>query len=138
VPITRIYRNEGDGNFAAIEAPLVGLENSRLAWGDYDNDADLDLLCTGQTTEGNQTTDHTILYRNDNGTFVDSNVTLPGSVGPSGWVDYDNDGKLDMFLASPNDRIYRNQGNGTFVDSGKYFLQNGPVVWADFDRDGDL
>ena len=141
---TRIYHNEGDGNFTDINAPLMGLEDSRAFWGDYDNDGQLDLLCGGFGASGYQT----VLYHNDHGTFVETNSGLPVAHGLMAVADYNNDGALDVslkFIGSyySTNRIYRNQGNGTFVDSGKYFLSGyqgyiSTVTWADYDRDNDL
>ena len=148
VPATRIYRNDGHGDFTDIQASLAGFENARIAWGDYDNDGDLDLLATGQNNSGGQT----ILYRNDAGNFVAAAAGLPPSIGrgPAGWTDYENDGQLDLYLNFEDyyystNRIYRNAGNGTFSDSGKHFVGStawyvriSSVAWGDYDRDGDL
>ena len=64
-----------------------------------------------------------ILYRNNqDGTFTD--VTERSGLSGRGWAsdiavfDYDEDGSLDVFITSMfgPDQLYRNQGNGTFVD----------------------
>lgn len=47
--ITRVYRNGGGGSFTDIGAGLTGLSASWGAWGDHDNDDDLDLLVMGWT-----------------------------------------------------------------------------------------
>jgi hypothetical protein len=67
-----------------------------VAWGDYDNDGDLDILLTGFDPDGNSVAK---LYRNNGGGFGDSGVALTG-VGASSvaWGDYDNDGDLDILL----------------------------------------
>jgi len=128
---------------------------SGAAWGDYDNDGDLDLyVCDiaapliaspeqlAASVGGNR------LYRNNgNGTFTD--VTEPAGVGFKGvsmgaaWADYGNDGHLDLVVTS-YDRIvlYRNRGDGTFedvshaagVDMHRGFWTG--VSWGDYDRDG--
>ena len=41
-----MYRNDG-GSFVDIAAGLTGVRNGSVAWGDYDNDGDLDILLTG-------------------------------------------------------------------------------------------
>lgn len=145
-PSTRIYHNEGDGIFTDINASLVGLERSRVIWGDLDNDGDLDLLCGGFASSGYQT----LLYLNNDGALVEASSGLPASHGLMSCADYDNDGTLDVSLTfigwyDTTNRIYRNQGHGIFTDSGKYFLA-GPawytrissVAWADYDLDHDL
>ncbi|MCZ7636426.1 MAG: FG-GAP-like repeat-containing protein [Verrucomicrobia bacterium] len=82
------------------------------AWGDYDNDADLDLFVPGYSSSS-------VLYRNDgNGTFTSVDVGSPivdGATDESAsWVDYDGDGLLDLFVACgegtpAKNLLYRNQ-----------------------------
>ncbi len=83
---------------------------SSVAWGDYDNDGDLDILLTGSTTS----TLLTKVYRNDGaGIFTDLAEDLPEVMSSSvAWGDYDNDGRLDFLLAGGNvsgfvTRVYR-------------------------------
>jgi len=47
-----VYRNDGGGAFSDLGAPLTGVSWSSSAWGDYDNDGDLDILLVGLSTEG--------------------------------------------------------------------------------------
>ncbi len=79
---------------------------------------------------------------------VDANAALPGGSWPLGWADYDNDGRLDIYLSFPDSvssslRVYRNRGNGTFSEnrtptSGNFYSYMGPISWADYNNDGDL
>ena len=98
-----------------------------------------------------------IVYRNDGGVFVDVSAAmgLPASlVNPRHvtWVDYDNDGDLDLHVVDkgtsglPNspDKLYKNNG-ASFVDvTGAERLHGGTdglgdgAVWGDVDGDGDL
>ena len=98
-----------------------------------------------------------MVYRNDNSIFVDMSAALglPAAlVNPRqvAWVDYDNDGDLDLHVVDkgtsglPNspDRLYKNNG-ATFVDvTGPERIQGGTnglgdgAVWGDVDADGDL
>jgi hypothetical protein len=95
--ITRIYRNDG-GTFTNANAGLLGLIWSSAAWGDYDNDGDLDLMIIGYDPVAQ--VHRSILYRNDAGAFVDSGATFHNLIlGTVSWVDYDNDGRLDLSLA---------------------------------------
>ncbi|MFH1335875.1 MAG: FG-GAP-like repeat-containing protein [Candidatus Zixiibacteriota bacterium] len=112
-----------------------------VAWGDYDNDGDLDVYLT-HGGNPNQ------LFRNEGGgVFVDA---TSGPLGDSdfgdgvAWGDYDNDGDIDMYLANCGtaNRLFRNEGGGVFVDA-----TSGPLwdvgcgtglAWGDFDNDGDL
>ncbi|MEO0469678.1 MAG: CRTAC1 family protein [Bacteroidota bacterium] len=62
------------------------------------------------------------------------------------WVDYDNDGDLDLYVANANSasRLYRNEGNLQFTDvTYLSWLPLTPmptyaVCWGDYDRDGWL
>ena len=95
--ITRVYRNDG-GTFSDIGAGLLGLLWSSGAWGDYDNDGDLDLMVEGY--DAVTAAARSILYRNDGGTFVDTGTSFHNLyLGCSMWIDYDNDGDLDLLSA---------------------------------------
>ena len=95
----RLFRNRHDGTFRDVteQAGLAGAGYSMgVAAGDFDNDGHVDLFVTG--VRGNT------LYRNrGDGTFED--VTAAAGVGgngewsvAAGWFDYDNDGRLDLFV----------------------------------------
>ena len=98
----RLYKNNRDGTFTDVTAK-AGLVHagwaSGVTVGDFDNDGfeDIFLTCYG----------HNLLYRNNgDGTFTD--VTEKAGLRSarvqygSGctWVDYDRDGRLDLFVAS--------------------------------------
>jgi hypothetical protein len=99
-PTDRLYRNRRDGTFADV-TDAAGLR--RTAWsssvcaGDFDNDGALDLFVTAYGAN--------VLYRNRGGRFEDvtARAGLPSGAGrwSSGctFVDYDRDGKLDLFVA---------------------------------------
>jgi predicted nucleotidyltransferase len=117
-PISRIYRNDL-GAFNDISAALPGVSRGSVAWGDYDNDGDLDILLTGYISNLNYISK---IYRNDSGVFTDINANLEGVYyGFGAWGDYDNDGDLDILLSgisinsSSLSKIYRNN-NGVFTD----------------------
>jgi len=62
-PLTRIYHNNGDNNFIEQTGiSLVPINEGTAAWGDYDNDGDLDILIAGQDENGNRITN---LYNNN-------------------------------------------------------------------------
>jgi hypothetical protein len=119
-----------------------------VAWGDYDNDGDLDLLISGDIFKP------IIVYRNDGDfTFTDIHATLTGapSQGIVRWVDYDGDGLPDIFVTGQDGeqggifgttysaKIYRNQGNGTFTDIHANLVGveggDGAVAWGDYNND---
>lgn len=115
-----------------------------ICTGDYDGDHLPDLYITSPSG-GNR------LYRNL-GDFKFQDVTdSAGLADPDFWgtgasfVDLDNDGDLDLFACGyqcPN-KLYLNQGNGTFFDQAKELgldYQGGSMMmsFADIDNDGDL
>jgi hypothetical protein len=144
--LTKVYRNEGASAFVDIEAPLQPTYNGSVAWGDYDNDGDLDILITGWSCAGGLS-NNSLVYRNDgNGAFVDVEAGLTAVNRSSGaWGDYDNDGNLDILLAgygSPERQaaIFRNTGAGAFTDIGAPIevVGDASVAWGDYDNDGSL
>ena len=142
--LTRVYMNLANDVLYPLDLGLPGVEgmDGSLAWGDYDNDGDLDILLSGW----DGATRHLAIFRNDGGVFSDVDANLAGlSSGAVAWGDYDNDGDLDVIASGYGDqggglsRIYRNDG-GTFLDAhaGLPDLFFSAVAWADWDGDGDL
>ena len=118
------------------------------SWGDYDNDGDLDAFMAVWAGRND------LLFRNEgNFTFTRIRegpvVTSGGFSLGNAWLDYDNDGDLDLFVvdAQSLDRLFRNNGDGTFtrvlgIEAGPIATANvgfasGAAV-ADYDNDGDL
>jgi len=145
----RLYRNNGDGSFTDVTL-AAGVRGDGFATGvsvaDFDNDGWEDLFIAG--------VNRNILYRNrGDGTFEDvtekaglappAGIRKPWSVS-AGWFDYDNDGRLDLFVVNycvwdpekehactignartychpkyydglPNS-LFHNNGDGTFTD----------------------
>ncbi len=115
---SKVYRNDGSDTFIDIDAGLIDVYQSSVAWGDYDNDGDLDILLTGDSSSGR----FPMVYRNDGGgVFADISAGLTGvSYGSVAWGDYDNDGDLDILLTGDSSsgnvsRVYRNDDGGTFT-----------------------
>ncbi|HCT29714.1 MAG TPA: hypothetical protein DIW31_03030 [Bacteroidales bacterium] len=120
-----------------------GFFKSTQAWGDYDNDGDLDFIISGLPE--NSSTPLLLIYRNDGGnqfTEISNHNITPVSEGEIAWGDYDNDGNLDILISGSGiTKIYHNQGNGTFsalANTTFIGLSLSSVAWADFDNDGDL
>ncbi len=145
--MSRLYRND-NGTFVDV-APAVGLADVNevrvASWGDYDADGDPDLFVGYART----TTVPNRLYRNDSGTrFVDTGremgVDLVGATRQASFIDYDNDGDLDLFVAfrdRPN-TLYRND-EGKYSEIGAAVGIADPrktvgVAWFDMEGDGDL
>jgi len=140
--VTSIYKNE-HGTFADVNAQLPGVATGAAAWGDYDNDGDLDIVLVGQ---GGDALAVAKLFRNDSGMFTDSNAGLLGVIlGDVTLGDYDNDGDVDILLTGLDGsnqfttKLYRNN-SGTFVDSGASIVgvSDSAAAWGDYDDDGDL
>ncbi len=119
-----MYRNNA-GVFTNSGVILPQLVKSASAWADTDKDGDLDLLLAGQTG-ATPSTAVIGLFRNDgNGLFTEVPTSLPAVTQCAvAFGDYDNDGDWDLLLAGMGTssnllaRIYRNDGNGVFSNSG--------------------
>lgn len=141
-----LYKNNGNGSFTKISVgPIVndGGWSYGGYWGDYNNDGHLDLF----VVRGNNQSDS--LYKNNgDGIFTKITGAEMTSDRVSGyganWVDYNNDGYLDLFVANEgNDFLYKNDGDGTFTK-----ILDGPIAnsggtsigsaWSDFDNDGNV
>ena len=92
--------------------------------------------------------DSIIFYKNVNGvlTPIGSYIYANGTVRQMLWVDYDNNGSLDLFISYDEDelRLYKNDGNFNFTDvsvsSGLFPTVSNPYgfSFADTDHDNDL
>lgn len=147
-----LYRNDGPPNFTFSKITSGVIVNDGglsygAAWGDYDNDGDLDLFVNNKGGTNN------FLYSNNgNGTFnkVTSGIIVNdgGNSRAASWGDFDNDRDLDLFVANTgpqNNFLYRNDGppNFTFskITTGAIVNDGGNshgVSWGDYENDGDL
>lgn len=163
------YRNDGDTDSDGLPdytniAASLGLEDANLLshsanFIDYDNDGDQDLYVThydGNTLYENQ------LVESGSATFTD--VTSTAGVADDGraitsvWADFNQDGWLDFYVAkhlkcagdpSNQDRLYENNGDGTFTDVSSYMCGGASTcsgleglgftaAFFDMEEDGDL
>lgn len=134
--IDQLHRNNGDGTWTEVAALMNLADNQQSwssAWGDYDNDGDMDVLqgASSFTNGGHK------LMRNDGSTFT--NVTIGSGFDVHGgtsieWIthDFDNDGWLDVLGGG---KLLRNNGDMTFT-MHTVTPTNGPV--GDLDNDGYL
>lgn len=156
-----VYTNNGNGKFTDTWATsgIIGSKNSDTlnpdtkdwhgwALGDYDEDGNLDVSIVEGSKDNDFIKRDKMFKGKGDGTFssVAPAVGLPLNVntgGSSFWVDYDNNGTLDLFVknwtTSPN-QLYRNNGDGTFSDvsatSGLVDVRGSNSAWADYDNDG--
>ena len=143
----RFYVNQGDGTFVDM-AEAYGLNSAlmcrSLHAADYNNDGFTDLYVVNINAVNH-------FYRNDGGNGF-TNVygatgTFDTGVGMGSiFFDYDNDGDQDLYLthdANQTNKLYRNQGNGTFLNlafmAGLNYQGNCMGVdVADINHDGHL
>ena len=118
------------------------------SWGDYDNDGDLDLYIGNESSQSFSAPCQ-LFENNGNGTFTDvagrvrvQNHRLAKSVI---WGDYNHDRLPDLYVSNleKGNRLYRNNGDGTFTDEAKRLdvqapQHSFPSWFWDFDNDGAL
>ncbi|MDZ7777230.1 MAG: VCBS repeat-containing protein [Bacteroidales bacterium] len=138
-----LYEFNGDV-FQKTGIAFPSRKYSAAAWGDYDNDGNLDIALSGENDNGSVTLR---IMRNTRSGFISVNIALPGTrTGSVDWGDYDHDGDIDLLITGETadkkiiSRIYRNDRNDTFTDinaglTGVYLSDAG---WGDYDNDGDL
>lgn len=119
---------------------------------DINNDGNLDLWACHDVAQSHA-------YRNDGSGNLNFDISLMPTLAVGGnyqsqWSDLDNDGDIDMYLAKCRggapvgdaQRInlyYKNNGNGTFSESGAAAgINDGSQSWStaieDYDNDGDM
>ena len=124
-----LWVNSEDGTFHSENLP-VEVDRGDLhgaAWADYDNDGDQDILLQAGALNGTSS-DPNRFFENQNGTLVEKAFDL-GLDYPEGrgrtplWLDWNNDGKLDVILsnAARDDgraptALFTQDSNGIFVD----------------------
>ena len=160
----RLYHNQGDGTFRNV-AESAGVTNERCAkgsaWGDYDADGRLDLFVSNMGQESR-------LYHNEgNGKFRDVAPALGvtgADISFACWFwDYDNDGRLDLYVndyraritevlcsalklkveGSSRPRLYRNLGSDGFREVSREVGLDRAMApmganFGDVDNDGYL
>ena len=131
----------------AAAAPERQDEPTALAVGDFDGDGTDDLFVSTWSPALRRSVAH--LYRVQGGFVRDvterSGISLPRGAAYATFADYDNDGWLDLFVIGGEGRghLFRNRGNGTFVDvtakAGVGDVKGArKAVFVDLDQDGDL
>jgi hypothetical protein len=148
-----LLRNDGHGTFTDVtfDAGLaeVNSPSQTAAWSDYDNDGDLDLYAGNESRAPEEVFPNQLFRNEGDGTFVDvadqagvKNLRFAKGVV---WGDYDADGRPDLYVSNlgEDNRLYHNNGDGTFTDVAPSLGMTGPkdsfAVWFwDYDNDGAL
>jgi len=151
--VVGIWENDGDGFFTYRQTggtPRALPKASSVCAADYNADGLKDVYIGNWVGGGG----NLLLRNNGNFSFTDvaqeAGVNDLGAAGGCAWADYDNDGKIDLYVANrtgsesspiPN-RLYRNRGDGTFVDVAQELgvadqRLSCQVLWFDLGNDGD-
>jgi len=133
--------------------PVANISNfgEGCAWGDYDNDGYQDLVVTNYNDYCQTCTYPFYLFHNNgNGSFTRVTTgpiaNYTGRAFGASWGDYDNDGKLDLYVCTgwyQNNLLFHNEGSGNFTQVTAGVIVNDPgwttaCSWFDYDRDGWL
>ena len=149
---TRLYLNDGNGNFSASEQTLPSTFKNIavLSVNDFDKDGDPDVFVGSRSVVGvyGPSPDH-LLLENREGEFVDVterrgyDLKDEGMVTDAIWADIDGDGKDDLITVSDWDspKIYKNMGRriskiSTDLDSLSGWWNT--IAAQDLDQDGDI
>lgn len=158
----RLFHSRGDGTYIAnnrgISVRTGNSDKSGSAWGDYDNDGDLDLFSpsfrSGEAGFLHRNVGISDVYDSVSGEDVPmalfSNASSSAGIDSTAqqrsaaWGDFDNDGDLDLLVTTDSDDpllLYENQGDATFTLVDKGAAISGELhdaVFVDYDNDGDL
>jgi len=155
-----VYLNNAGNTFTDIRktsgitrhVPLDAPDWHGFSFGDFDGDGNLDLYVSIGAHEGTLLKSDLLFRGLGDGTFENvthsSGIEISTNRGRCGfWVDYDNDGKLDLFVKNFEgvNRLYKNNGNSTFtqvpdaagLDNATHGTDEGFICsFADYDNDG--
>lgn len=144
---TVLYKNvPGDTLVPDLSQTITGTANGQLAWGDIDNDGDLDLIISGESGTPNEFIPVIVVYRNSLGSLNQDSQSLTGLFSSAiALGDVDNDGDMDLAVTGgtdafvPTTTVYTNSGTGVFSPGpalrGTF---GGTLAFGDVDNDGDL
>ena len=155
--LTHLFQNEGDGTFNEVwEAGTMDSANaSTVSWGDYNNDGYPDIFVANHGFKRGWGWLNSLFRNNGDGTFAsvgeEAGLEMWSSSLQGIWVDFNNDGFLDLHVIDQNPdpqgppihRLFENNRDETFIDVfdsttlkdenlGSY------VAWGDYDGDGDM
>lgn len=144
------YENNGDGTFTKKDLLITqdGAASQGASWGDFNNDGFMDLFVTVNNLASVK---HNLLYENDgNGNFTlhsSAPSTDSGNSFGSAWLDFNNDGLLDLTVSNNGSTanrlnfLYLNNGDDTFTNQSTDDVTLTPMrdfcsTVADYNHDG--
>lgn len=138
---TKVYHNDGEGNFTLSDNNLIALQNSSIDLFDIDGDSDLDLFVTGYDQYLDE---KATLYQNDGSGHFSLLPTPDGlnrtAGGSADFGDYDNDGDADILITGGKLAVFINNDNefSELHDDIFPILADGDASWGDYNKDGQL
>jgi len=147
-----VLKADATGDTYLITTYPQNIFSQRTNFVDINNDGELDLFACHDVAQSHS-------YRNNGNSQLIFDPTLMPTMEVGGnyssvWIDYDNDGDIDMYMAkcsagaAPADPrrinlLYRNNGDGTFAEMAAAAgvndnAQSWSTAFADYDNDGDL
>ena len=160
---SRVYYNDGTGNFGNYESLNITCQDPipvthSIALGDADNDGDFDLYMGRTNIYGTSfKAKNEFFLNNGSGSFErqsnEAIIVQDLAMTPSiNWIDYDNDGDMDLYVLNSFDPVPANSVSGSlFENKGalvfeKHFIEPAGYrdahrvssVWGDLDNDADL
>ncbi len=142
---TYVYENNsGNGTFSHY-ATFSNYARQFGAWGDSDNDGDMDYIISGFRVGAGSRETH-LYINNGDGTFTQSSNSFIGAEeGSADWGDIDNDGDNDLMITGEvgsttyGTYIYENEGSNVFsLKQSLLGRRRGDAKFEDFDDDGDI
>src|SRR5690554_4629476 len=142
---SKIFRNEGTGEFVDIGMELPQLSNATAAWGDLTNNGFLDLVMIGRDTFNQLVA--TIFSNNGDESFTELDAGLSGvQNGAIALGDHNNNGWLDILIIGDSAQgflttLYQNNGDDGFTPIDTPDLPDmmlGDAAWADLNNNGLL
>ena len=142
----KVWLNNGMGTFSDSGQSLGNSSGTIVALGDVDSDGDLDAFVANGDEGGTQP--NKVWLNDGTGNFSDSGQSLGSSISAGVALgDVDGDGDLDAFVSNigyyggdPANKVWLNNGTGTFTDSGQSLgnSYSHKVALGDVDGDDDL
>ena len=151
-----IIKAENSGSSYSLLLSRQGVFTQRTNFVDINRDGNLDVFICHDVAPNvyylNDGSDNLIYFQGADVNGVPEGLGTFSSGGHYGsvWIDYNNDGKIDMFMAKcgggearKTNQLFKNNGNSSFTEVGAVVGLADPIqtwsgAWGDFDNDGDM